>query len=81
MLVSSVANGSLYLAKAQEYNEILVLHVYGSPYSMGFVMYSRTLFMGHGMYSRTLWGMACTVEHSMGYGMYSRTLYVVWHVQ
>ena len=35
-LVSTTANGSLYLAVAQEYNQVHILHVYGTPYQMGF---------------------------------------------
>lgn len=34
--VTSVANGSLYVADAQQYNQLPVMHLYGTPYDFGF---------------------------------------------
>lgn len=36
--MGSVDNGLLYEAKAQEANSIYVLHVYGTPYEMGWAL-------------------------------------------
>ena len=36
--VKSVANGSLYLANAQQYNQLPVVHLYGTPYDFGFLL-------------------------------------------
>lgn len=34
--MTSVANGSLYVAEAQIANSLNILHVYGTPYAMGY---------------------------------------------
>ena len=38
--VSSAANGTLYLAAAQEYNQLNIVHLYGTPYDFGSVRHS-----------------------------------------